>query len=71
MKKIFLAFIGILALAGCENSPMSKLVDPTVSNHSGQWSDIYVLYDDELRTDGITQFYTTADGQVIRFQLQS
>jgi hypothetical protein len=52
---------------GCDNAPINKLIDPTVSNKTGTWPAEWVLYDDEIKTGGTVQMYTTMEGQELLF----
>lgn len=56
-----------VALAGCEQNPIGKLIDPTVSNTTGASSGHWAIFSDELRTGGATMFLTTSEGQVLDF----
>lgn len=74
MKKIFSKFLLIAhysllitVFAGCEKNPVNRLIDPTISNTTGNWSGEWVIYDDEIRTGGTVMMFNTMDGQELDF----
>jgi hypothetical protein len=53
-----LFFLLSASLISCEKNPISKVVDPAGTYNTGIWSGNWILYDDELKTDGATMVYT-------------
>ncbi|MGA2090848.1 MAG: hypothetical protein ABSH12_05230 [Endomicrobiales bacterium] len=72
IKTLTVIGVGILlmSLSGCDSNPIGKLVDPTVSNTTGQFSGTWVIYNDgALRITGgfppAIMFMTTPEGQTL------
>lgn len=71
MKNYIILIIGLLAVlpvfSGCDKEPMNKLVNPLQSNTTGNWSGVWTLYDDEVKTGGDIMNYTTHEGVGLQF----
>lgn len=70
MKNKFLYVICFLALSaapGCDKHPADRLVDPTSSNITGVWSGKWVLYDDEIKTNGAQMPFNEGATQDFRY----
>jgi hypothetical protein len=65
MKKAFffsVFFSVFFVFAGCSKTPVNDLVNPTAKNSTGIWSGQWVIYDDELKTNGAVMLYTEGVG---------
>ncbi|MCX5778434.1 MAG: hypothetical protein NTU66_04365 [Elusimicrobia bacterium] len=67
INKIILVGVLLAIASGCEHNPLGKLIDPTTSNTTNASSGTWVIFGDELRTNGAIQFLTTAEGQSLDF----
>jgi len=47
-----------VVFAGCSKTPVKDLVDPTSTNSTGIWSGKWIVYDDEMKTNGAVMLYT-------------
>ena len=58
-------FLLLSAFAACDKNPVNRLVNPTTTNTAGAWSGTWVIYDDELKTNGAVMAYN--EGAIIDF----
>ena len=68
MKKALLFYILIfpfLIITGCDKDPVNRLVNPSPASSTGVWSGTWVLYDDELKTNGAVMTFN--EGATIDF----
>src|SRR3989339_423571 len=66
LKPLLLCLLPVL-LASCENSPTKRLIGPEPYDSSGQWSGKWVVYDDQLRSDGGVMFIGWGEGFSVDF----
>ncbi len=72
MKKFskYIIFLLIVFMSGCELNPFDKLLDPTTEGTLGNtsWGD-WVVYDDDLRTEGTIMFMPGWENQEVEFRV--
>ena len=69
-KLLFPAICSIFVVfTGCNKTPVNDLVNPTSTNSSGIWSGKWIVYDDELKTNGAVMLYT--EGVSLNFNYSS
>ena len=60
-----------LTFAGCEKNPVERLTNPLPGGVVPQASEVYTIYDDELKTGGGLAFIPGGENQVIDLRDQS
>lgn len=67
MAHVVAASVLAACLAGCESNPLGRLINPERSDASVAPSGRWLIFGDELRTNGATMFLTTDEGQKLDF----
>lgn len=63
---IFVCLVSMFV--GCSSkSPTDNLVNPTSESALNHWNTSWIVYDDEIKTGGTVQRYTTQEGQSVDF----
>ena len=66
----YIVFLLLVFISGCELNPFDKLLDPTTEGTLGNtsWGD-WVIYDDDLRTEGSIMFIPGYEHQEVDFRV--
>lgn len=67
MAYLLLASVLAAGLAGCESNPLGRLINPERSDSAVASSGRWLIFGDEVRTNGATMFLVTDEGQKLDF----